>query len=94
MKTRSFALVAIVLVAVSGLAVLGGCNKEEPVKETVTVVNAKCPIMDNAIDSEAVAVALVRDFKGEKVGFCCAGCPEKWDALSDVDKIAKLAAVN
>jgi hypothetical protein len=35
----------------------------------------------------------VREFKGQKIGFCCAPCIPKWEALSDEDKAAKLAAV-
>ena len=94
MKTRSFALVAIVLVAVIGLAVLGGCKKDEPVEPEVTFANTKCPIMTgNTIDPAKVTPELTAEFKGEKVAFCCAVCPEKWDALSEEDKIAKLAAV-
>ena len=50
MKTRGFLLVTIVLVAVLGLAVLGGCSKEQPAKTQISVVNTKCPIMGNAID--------------------------------------------
>ena len=93
MKTRGFLLVAIVLVAVLGLVVLGGCSKEQPVKEQISVVNITCPIMGNEIDPEKITADLVREYKGEKVAFCCAGCPDKWDALSDEDKVAKLAAV-
>ena len=33
---------------------------------------------------------LVRDYEGQKVAFCCAGCPAAWDQLSDADKQAKL----
>ena len=29
--------------------------------------------------------------KGERVGFCCAGCLAKWGALADAEKEAKLA---
>lgn len=59
---------------------------------TVATVNSKCPIMGNTFNSEKVAPELVREFAGQKVGFCCAGCPEKWDNLSDIEKTAKLAA--
>jgi hypothetical protein len=98
MKTRGFLLVAIVLVAVIGLAVLGGCKKDEPVKEEpvegkVSFVNTNCPIMTaSVIDPAKVTADLITEFKGEKIAFCCADCPEQWDALSDEDKIAKLAS--
>jgi len=59
---------------------------------TVAVVNATCPIMNNKLPAAGAAADLVREYKGKKIGFCCAGCPEKWDALSAKDKDAKLLA--
>ncbi|RKY09076.1 MAG: hypothetical protein DRP66_03085 [Planctomycetota bacterium] len=99
MKTKQIpALTALVLVACS-LAMLGGCKKEEPATVSVNVetpkvefVNAKCPIMGNPINPAKVPANLVRDFAGQKVAFCCAACPPKWDKLSDAEKTAKLAA--
>jgi hypothetical protein len=35
---------------------------------------------------------LTRDFNGQKVGFCCDGCPPAWDKLTDEQKTAKLAS--
>lgn len=96
MKTKQvLTLTALVLVACT-LAILGGCKKEEPAAvdvnvDTTKVVNAKCPIMGNTIDPAAVPANLVTEFEGQKIGFCCAGCPEAWDKLSDAEKIAKLA---
>jgi hypothetical protein len=52
--------------------------------------NTKCPIMGHPIDPRQVPDNLVREFQGKKIGFCCAGCPEQWDGLSDVQKEAKL----
>jgi hypothetical protein len=48
--------------------------------------------MGNPIDAESVPAELTREWKGVKVGFCCAGCPPAWDKLSDQEKLAKLAA--
>ena len=98
MKTKQIlALTALVLVACT-LAMLGGCKKEEPTTVSVNVetpkvefVNSKCPIMGKPIDPATVPANLVKDFAGQKVAFCCAGCPAAWDKLSDVEKIAKLA---
>ncbi len=56
------------------------------------VVNAVCPIMGNKIDPAKVPDSLIREYKGQKVGFCCAGCPVAWDKLSDAEKDAKLQA--
>jgi hypothetical protein len=52
---------------------------------------ARCPIMGGAIDLSNIPAELTRGYQGGKVGFCCAGCPEKWDALSEDEKQAKLA---
>jgi len=58
----------------------------------VAVVNAKCPMMGNKINQAAMAPDMTRDYNGQKVGFCCPSCMPKWDALSEEDKEAKLAA--
>lgn len=56
------------------------------------VVNTICPIEGGKVDPAKVPAELTREFKGQKVGFCCAMCPPQWDKLSDADKAAKLAA--
>ena len=56
-------------------------------------VNDRCPIMGGKIDPANVPDALTREFKGQKVGFCCGGCPAAWDKLSDAQKQAKLDKV-
>ena len=97
-------LLSVALIAVLAASLIG-CNKPAPPERgpgggattkpasKVATVNGKCPMMGNAFNKASVSPALVRDFKGQKVGFCCGGCPEKWDALSDEDKTAKLATV-
>jgi len=56
------------------------------------LANARCPIMGSAINAQTIAANLTRDYKGQKVGFCCGGCPATWDKLSDTQKQAKLTA--
>ncbi len=56
-------------------------------------VNNRCPIMGSPINPEKVTKNLVRDHKGQKVAFCCAGCPSTWDKLPNALKQAKLAKV-
>ena len=68
---------------------------EYPAKEAASeaeagVVNVTCPIMVDSPISSDVPASLIREFQGQKVGFCCGGCPGKWDALSDSQKTAKL----
>ncbi len=55
--------------------------------------NNHCPIMGSPINSEKVTKNLIRDYKGQKVAFCCAGCPSAWDKLTDTQKQAKLTKV-
>ena len=54
--------------------------------------NAKCPIMGSKINPDNVTANLVREYKGKKIAFCCDGCPQQWDKLSDEQKEAKLKA--
>lgn len=64
-----------------------------PDGKPLTFANARCPIMGNPIDPAKIPASLVRDYKGEKVAFCCGGCPGMWDMLPAFQKDAKLAAV-
>lgn len=54
--------------------------------------NTRCPIMSSPIDRDKVDANLVREYKGQKVAFCCGGCPAAWDKLTDGQKQAKLSA--
>jgi hypothetical protein len=53
--------------------------------------NNLCPIMGSPINPAKVTKNLIRDYKGQKVAFCCAGCPATWDKLTDAEKNIKLA---
>jgi hypothetical protein len=53
-------------------------------------VNTHCPIMGSQIMPDDVTPNLIREYKGQKVAFCCGGCPGQWDKLSDKEKEAKL----
>lgn len=79
---------------------LAGCEKEsksgqekKPVSTAqvkAKFINTRCPIMGTPIDPNNVPDNLTRVFKGQKVAFCCGGCPSQWDKLSDKEKEAKL----
>ncbi len=56
------------------------------------VVNVRCPMLGTPIDPDAVPDGLYRVHRGRGVGFCCAGCPEAWDRLTEAEKDEKLAA--
>jgi len=46
----------------------------------------RCPIMGSSIDIRKIDKSLIRDYKGRKIAFCCAGCPSAWDKLTDEQK--------
>jgi hypothetical protein len=52
--------------------------------------NATCPIMGTPLDLTNVPGRLVRRFNGEKIAFCCEGCPDQWSKLSRAQREAKL----
>jgi len=49
-------------------------------------INDKCPI-----SGQPVSPGEVSDYKGHTVGFCCAGCEGKWNAMTDAQKDAFVA---
>jgi membrane fusion protein, copper/silver efflux system len=53
-------------------------------------INPRCPIMNTPIDAANVPDTLIREYKGHKVAFCCPGCPDQWDKLSDAEKDRRL----
>lgn len=55
--------------------------------------NIRCPIMGSPVNPDKVDGNLIRDYKGEKLAFCCGGCPGQWDKLTDAEKDARLAKV-
>jgi len=75
-------------------ALLTGCHKKMATKEAQTIpagiVNKTCPMMDSKLDPAKVPEELTRVFQGQKVGFCCAGCPVAWDKLTNEQKQAAL----
>jgi hypothetical protein len=55
--------------------------------------NVRCPIMNAPIKPDKVTKNLIREYKGQKIAFCCAGCPSAWDKLTDKEKDTKLTKV-
>jgi len=53
--------------------------------------NIRCPIMGSPINQDKVAENLIRDYKDQKIAFCCGGCPVTWDKLTEAKKESKLA---
>src|SRR6056297_414456 len=87
------------LMTIGFLIVLVGCQPQEeaPVEPTATpeteatsvsFANTECPIMGGEPSPELTA-----EYKGQTIGFCCDGCPQKWAKLSAEEKAEKFAAV-
>ena len=54
-------------------------------------VNKKCPIMTGSeLDKDEVTADLLKEHRGQIVGFCCPSCIDAWEALSDEEKDEKL----
>jgi hypothetical protein len=62
------------------------CSLVQPGKPA----NTRCPMMGGKIESDQVKPELTRQFKGQTIAFCCAGCPDQWDRLNDTQKQSKL----
>ncbi len=56
-------------------------------------VNSKCPIWGTPIKPDEVTKDLIREYKSQKVAFCCANCLPAWDKLTDAEKNEKLTKV-
>ncbi|HDZ22270.1 hypothetical protein LCGC14_0238660 [marine sediment metagenome] len=96
-KRNHVMLLALFVVGAFGVGLLVGCgdkgakSTEAKAPATEVVINSACPMMGTAMDPAKVSADLTREFKGKKIGFCCAKCPVAWDKLSDEEKDAKLA---
>ena len=51
-------------------------------------VNDRCPMMGGKVTADGGSTV----WKGKTIGFCCPECIDKWSALSDEEKQAKLDA--
>ena len=79
-------------VAVAAMAIgLAGCNstqKDDGASAgAMKPVNTKCPI----VPGDTLNNNVFTMYKGQKVAFCCPGCIEDWNTLSDELKDEKLA---
>lgn len=63
-------------------------NADPPAVATTDTYNQVCPIMGGEVTAEGGTV----EWDGKTIGFCCDGCDEKWEALSEDEKAEKLAA--
>lgn len=92
---RSKIVGIVVAICLCSALALNGCNSSQSTEKSgdagvsMGVVNDTCPIMpDHAVDPEGPTA----EFNGQLVGFCCAGCPPKWEAMTDAEKQAYVDA--
>ena len=103
MNKYVFALISASLLALTGCqsnksstapsASAGAVDAHEaeclaPKPGIITSVNTNCVIVASHKVNPATPTAR---FNGQEIGFCCAGCIARWDALSDEGKTAALA---
>lgn len=70
--------------------VLANLKKACPLVQPDKPAETRCPILGGEIKSDQVKPELTRQFKGQTIAFCCAGCPDQWDRLDDAQKQSKL----
>lgn len=84
------------LLSISLTMVGAGCS-DAPVEvaavtSSMEIINTHCPIMGSPVDKSETDPALLKDWNGKKVAFCCPPCLEEWDELTDAEKAQKVSA--
>ena len=57
---------------------------------TVSTFNEHCPIMGGDVTDDGGTT----EWDGKSIGFCCPGCIDKFEALSDEEKAEALASAD
>ena len=78
---------ALLAVATLGCGPDSTTDAPDDTEQPTVVVNTTCPIMGGEVTEAGGSV----DWNGKAIGFCCDGCDEKWQALSEDEKSEKLA---
>jgi YHS domain-containing protein len=71
--------ILIVVIAFALAAALSACGQGDPWEQGFA--NRICPVQGGEIDT--ANAALVVEHEGEKIGFCCPGCPEEFRRTPD-----------
>ncbi|MCA9283945.1 MAG: hypothetical protein KDA22_01930 [Phycisphaerales bacterium] len=80
------------ILAVVLLAACNSAPKEDasyctsPKPGVITTVNEYCVV----VQEDPVNPEIVREWNGQRVGFCCNGCIPRWDKMTDAQKQAAL----
>ena len=67
---KTLTMLAVLALATS----LAACGQADPWEQGFA--NRICPVQGGEIDTQSPALAVVH--QGEKIGFCCPGCPEEF----------------
>ncbi len=62
----------------------GSCGDDAATMSQMS--NSTCPFSGEPVDASTKTVS----FQGKEVGFCCAKCVSKFEAMTDADKMAAL----
>ena len=54
------------------------------------LVNSRCPITGNAINTNNISSDMTANFQGQNIGFCSAQCVSEWEQISDEEKQDRL----
>jgi len=77
---------AICALAASGCSSMSKSGNESTDAARGQALNTTCPMMDEVVDEEVVV-----EYNGNTIAFCCEGCIDDWNALSDAERDAKVA---
>jgi len=91
MKIARISFVALAAACIT----LCGCSTESKTASTgseasMAAFNTECPISHGKVNSAAKTV----NYNGKTVGFCCNGCPEKFQTMTDEQKAKAVASVS
>lgn len=74
--------------------VFAGCASNSKAGTTVgpvTTINSICPVQGDEFDNTNVDPSHMREWKGQKIGFCCSSSYKKFDKMTDAQKDEVLA---
>lgn len=78
-----------------GLLALTGCKSDQDMQQdsanavSMGAVNTVCPVMPtHKVNPNTTDYAM---YNGHKIGFCCGGCNNTWEKMSETEKQAFLA---
>lgn len=74
---------AILLIGTLALAGCSSAEKSAPAAGALAPVNSACPYSGGKVKNDVTS-----EYKGQTIGFCCAGCKAKFDGGDDTAKAA------